>query len=327
MSKLNKILLALLIVQIIITGFAFWPRTTAQSGGGPLLPGFSAGNVVKLTITDNEHNSVTLAKKGDEWVIPAAADFPAITTTVTTLLDKIEKIKTNRLVTQTEASHKRLQVGADSYARLIELQLADGSSQKLYVGSSAGAGATHVRLNDQPQVYLSGDLSNFDANAQTANWIDAKYVDVAADKITAFTLKNKNGTFEFTKDNGIWKMANLASGETFGEDGLNTLLNQVTTLRMTAPLSKTDDATYGLANPAATVTIKTADKSYTLAVGAQKDKDYVAKWSESPYYALISEANAKLLLDKTHPDFLKKPETAPAAPGASVIPGAPVQPQ
>lgn len=314
MSKLNKILIALLIVQLLITGYAFWPRSVA-TGGGPLLADFAPGSVVRLTITDNNGDSVTLAKNGDNWLMPDAADFPVISDTVKSLLDKIEKVKTGRLVTRTEASHKRLQVATDDYARLVELEMADGRTDRLYVGSSAGAGATHVRLNDQPEVYLTADLTSFDANAQASHWIDTTYVDVPADDIEALTLENGNGSFEFNKKDAVWQMTDLADGETFNTDAWTALLNQIHSIRMNAPLGKTEETSYGLDAPLATVTFKTKDdKSYTLQVGAEKDNGYIFKSSESPYYVVISQATGNTLINKTRDDFLQKAEaTEPAA--------------
>src|SRR5262245_24711165 len=117
-NRLNQILIALLVVQIVLTAFVLRPKAAAPESG-PLIPNFSANDVTALTVTDNEGNSVALAKKGEDWILPENGDFPAKAESITTLLDGVAGIKTDRLVTQTEDSHKRLQVAQADFNRRL----------------------------------------------------------------------------------------------------------------------------------------------------------------------------------------------------------------
>jgi hypothetical protein len=312
MNRSNQILAVVLVAQIALAAFVFWPRQAASGGGGPLLPDFKAADVSGLTISDGEGNKLSLAKSGDNWVLSDAGDFPADGTKVTPLLDKIEQVKTNRLVTQTDGSHARLKVADDDFTSLLGLTLSNGTSHKLYIGSSAGAGATHVRTDDHSEVYLTADLNSFDASAQASAWIDTLYFTVPQTATTNLTLENANGTFEFTKDGDKWDMQGLADDETFNENNFTSLFSQASGIRMTKPLGKTEEAAYGLDKPQATLTLKTADKTYTLQIGAKDDTDntYVVKSSESPYYVRVAEFTATNLIEKTRDDFLQAPPTA-----------------
>lgn len=320
MSRFNQILAITLVVQVALAAFVFWPKSAASSGGGPLLPDYKAADVTSLTISNNEGKKVVLTKNGDNWVLPEAGDFPADAAKVNTFLDKIEKVKTNRLVTQTEGSHARLKVAADDFNSLLNISLKAGTSHKLYVGSSAGASATHVRADDQPEVYLTGDLTSFDANVGASGWINPLYFTVPQTATTALTLENANGTFEFVKEGEKWTFKGLKAGEAFNENNFTNLLSQVSSLNMFAPLGQTAEAAYGLDKPLATVTLKTADKTYTLTVGAKSDEDktYVIKSSESPYYVSVAEFTGKNLIEKKRDDFLQPPPTA--EPGAQATP-------
>lgn len=312
MNRFNQILAVILVVQVALMAFVFWPRAAASANSGPLLPDYKAADVTNLTISDSQGSKLALAKSGDKWVLPEADDYPVDSTKVTPLLDKIEKIKTNRLVTQTEGSHSRLKVAANDFNSLVELKLGDGTSHKLYVGSSAGAGATHVRADDHPEVYLAGDINSFDASPQAGAWVDTLYFTVPQTATTSLTLENANGKFEFAKNGEKWTMPGLATTETFNENNFTSLFSQASGIRMTQPLGKKDDAAYGLAKPQAVITLKTADKTYTLSVGAKDDKDstYVVKSSESPYYVRVSEGLIKPFLEKKRDDFLQAPPTA-----------------
>ncbi len=317
MNKLNQILIALVVVQIALAAFVFWPRPAAQAEGGPLVSGFNTAEVIGLTISDGDGHRVALARSGDGWVLPEADDFPVKADSVTPFLDKIGVLQSNRLVAQTENSHRRLQVAADEFNRLVEISLADGASHKLFIGSSAGAGATHVRVDDQPQVYLTADLTGWDANAQASAWIDTLYFTLPQTATVALTLENTNGRFEFEKRGDSWTMADLADGETLKTDEVTRLVNLASAVRLVEPIGRTEQPDFGLAEPQAVVTLKTADGDYTLQVGAKNPdtNNYVLKASNSPYYVWVAEMTADDFVVKSQADFVE--QDSPATPAES----------
>ncbi len=313
MNRQNQILTVVLVVQLALAAAIFWPRAVASGAeSGPLLANFKAADVVNLSISDADGNQMELSKKGDSWVLPQADDFPADGDKITPLLDKIEGIKTNRLVTRTEASQKRLKVADDDFNRLLELTLSDGSSHKLYLGSSAGASATHVRADSESEVFLTGDLTAFDANAQASAWIDTLFFSLPTTATVSLTLENQNGTFEFEKQGETWAMKGLADGEVLKESEVTRLVNLASAVRMTQPIGKEEQATFGLAEPLATVTLKTADKTYVLKVGAKNEEDnsYVLSSSESPYFVRVAQFTGDAFVTPTRDSFLEPPPTA-----------------
>jgi hypothetical protein len=314
-NRFQQILFIALIVQIALAAFIFWPRPVASQGGAPLLPGVTADQVRKLIITDNTGKRVALEKKGEEWVLFEAGDYPVKPEVVTGLLTKVEAIKTNRLVTRTEGSHKQLQVAGDDFNRRLELTLADGSSHNLYVGSSGGASATHVRVDDQAEVYLTGDIDAFEVNTQLSGWLETLYFTIPVTATTKMTLENSNGTFVFTKEGETWTMAGLAEGEVLDQDIVNGLRNQASSFRMSEPIGLEEQADFGLDNPKATITLEAADQTYTIRIGAQNpdDKTYVAHVSSQPYYIRISDFTGNSFVEKTRADLLEAPTPAPSA--------------
>jgi hypothetical protein len=314
MTRLQQILVGILVVQIALGVFIFWPRSAAQGASGPLLPDFAAADVISLTIQGEDGSRITLAKEGDDWILDGTDGYPAQGDKILPFLEKLQGVKTNRLVTQTEASHKRLKVAADDFNRLLEMTLQDGATHKLYLGTSAGAGATHVRLDDQPEVYLTGELSAWEVNPQPSSWIDTLYYTVPQTTTVALTLENEQGSFEFERNGETWTMKGLTEDEAFAENNLTTMLNQITSPRMTKPLGKEEKPAYGLDNPKAVVTLKTEEgKEYTLRVGAQDedDKSYVVKWSDSPYYVRVAESTVKEVVERGRDDFLLSPTPTP----------------
>lgn len=319
MNRQNQILTAILVVQIVLAGAIFWPRTVASGvESGPLLADFQAGEVTRLTISDADGNQITLARSGEAWVLPEADEFPADGEKIEPLLENIEAIQTNRLVTRTDASHRRLQVADDDFNRRLELSLSDGRSHQLYLGSSAGASATHVRSDDNPEVFLTGDLTSWDANPQASAWIDTLYFTVPQTATLALTLENGNGTFEFEKEDETWTMLGLAEDETLNQSEVTRLVNQASSVRMTEPLGHEAQPAFGLDNPLATITLETEDETYTLRVGAQNEADnsYVMSSSTSPYYVRVAQFTGDAFVTPTRDSFLTPPPTAEPDPAA-----------
>ena len=316
MNRTNQILAVVLVAQIVLVAVAFWPRPASVAGGGSLFAGLEAKQIARLTISDGTGKQIALAKGPGGWVLPEADDYPCTENKVPQFLEKIVALKTNRLVTQTPASHKRLKVADDDFERRIELELADGTTHRLYLGTSPSYGATHVRAEGQNEVYLAS-LSASDAGVNASNWVDTLYFSVTQDQIVALTLENKNGRFEFEKDNaGMWTMKDLAADETLSQNNVKSLTTRVSSLQMIRPLGKTEKDEYGLKEPNAVVTAQTRDdkgntKTYTIRVGAKSDEDnsYVVISSESPYYVRMAEYTVKDFVEKARDGFLELPPT------------------
>jgi hypothetical protein len=320
MSRTHQILGLLLLVQIGLAALVFCPRyTTTTVANTPLLATFDPAEVSEVVIRDGEDNQITLAKKGDEWVLPQAGDFPAEGDKIIPLLEKLQGVETGRLVTTTAGSHNRLQVGQEAFNREVTITRPDGSSDTLYLGSAAGAGATHVRVNDQAEVYLTDAVTAFDANPQASSWIDTLYFTLPQTATTTITLENENGTFTFEQEGETWTLTDLAEDEVLNQGSVATLLNQSQSIQMTEPIGPVSEAGSEFDQPLATVTIENANQTYTLQVGPKDEEDgsYLFLASSSPYYVRISQFVGDNFVTKTRQDFLEVP---PAEEGLPVPP-------
>lgn len=324
MNKLQRILLGVLAAQLILAVIAFLPK--GQAAASKSLLAAKAEDITGLTVTDDQGASVKLAKSGDAWVAPDAASYPADATRIAPILDKLAAINTGRLIAQTAEAQARLQVADSKFVRKLELRTASGA-QTLYLGSAAGSNSTHVRLAGQNEVYLASDVATWSISADLLSWIDPLYLSVPAADVARFTLKNANGEWAFEKDAaGNWTLPGLAAGETLNATAVANLLTQVVSLRLTKPLGQADDPAFGLAQPAAVVTLQTQAagqaKAYTLSVGARDagDNSYAVKSSESPFYVRVAEASAKDLVGRTRADFLVQPTPMPTATAPAATP-------
>ncbi len=327
MSRLNQVLVGLLVVQLVLAAAVFWPRPAGGEVGAPLFPGLEAEQVVALTITGNDDQSVRLARTEGRWVLPEAGDYPVQEEKVPSLLQAIVGLEAERRVTQTSGSHARLQVAGDEFNRRVEMELADGTQHVLYLGSSPSFQAVHVRAEGQDDVYLSSALSAEDAGTGATAWVDPTYFSAPVEEAVSLTLENANGTFHFVKEGEEWTMDGLAGEDSFDASRFQTVLNWATSVSMLAPLGREERPEFGMDAPAAVVAIETggdAAKTYVLTVGAQdpEDNSYVVKSSESPYYVRVSEFTVNDLVTRTRDSFLvATPTPLPGTPEAEGTPG------
>lgn len=352
MNRTNQILAILLVLQLAVAAFIYVrPQEDGTTRTGEaLVADFDTDKVEKIEIQDGT-STLTLAKQEAGWVLSEADDFPVNLNSVTSLLSKIKDLQGNDLVTKTESSHNRLKVGAGDYNRLVTLTLDNGSTQRLYIGSSGGANAVHVRVNDESDVYLVRDLSTTDANTSASAWVNTSYLTLDSSQIKHLRLENANGVFEFSTDGTSWTLDDLADGETFSTEALSSLLTTSASIRLSKPLGKTEAAEYGLDAPLATIVItveepveipeaeltptpsgldlpgepvvtptppevETVTREYTLLIGAKLENSYIAKSSDSEYYVEISSYTGDLFVNKSRADFLAVTEDSAATPSA-----------
>jgi len=315
---INRILAAILVLQIALIALVFWPRPAASQGESVLLLGeLEAGDVVALTIEDTDGARIELRQTAGAWTLPHAGDYPAQEIEIAELLEKLAALDTGRLVTRTGASHKRLQVARDDFMRRIDLETAGGKSYTLYLGSSPSYEAAHVRLEGQDETCLVSGLSAWEVNATANSWVDTQYLSVPQDTITAIRLQNTNGELTLEKDaEGNWTLVGLAEDKELDSGSANALAGRVSSVTLLRPLGVEKESAYRMDQPQATVTIQTAEKTITLQVGTRfaQDGSYVVKSSESPYYVLVNEFSVQDLVEKTRDDFIQAPPT-PAAEG------------
>jgi hypothetical protein len=319
MSRWNTILVIALVVQLAIAAVVFWPRQAA-TGGEPLFAGLEPGDVVRIDITDGESGQIELARDGAGWVLPAAGDYPVRQEPVDDLLAAVAALNSGRLVTQTPASHDRLGVGDEMFERRIELETAAGTRHTLYVGTSPSFGATHVRAAGTGPVYLASDLSAEDAGVNASLWVDTAYVSVPVEEMQSIRVENANGTFELVKEGDTWALPGLAAGEELDQNVVRGLANRAATVTLLRPLSRDEDPAYGLADPAAVVTVvaageEGASRTYILTIGARlpDESAYVVASSESPYYVAVGEFSVRDFVEKDRAALLVQPTPTPAA--------------
>jgi hypothetical protein len=345
MTRGNQILVVILVLQLILTVAAFASNAPASApASGALLPGFKTENVTGITIKDVDKNELVLTKnESGNWVLPNADNFPVANTQVSSFLSKVQALKANRLIAQSSTSFNRLHVSTDTYERLVEFKGTGDKVERLYIGTASSGSATHMRANDQDQVYLITGLAAADATTRAATWISAPYFSVTQDNIAILRVKNAQGVFEFSKVGGTWTLNGLAQGEILKTDTITSLLGQVSNIATTVPLGLKAQDQYNMNPPAVSVTLltretvqasatptvamqplvasptvmvqptaQTIETTFTLDFGAKlADGNYVLKSSQSAYYIEVATSVAEAFVNLKRADLLVPPTATP----------------
>ena len=314
MNRTQRILAAVLAVQIVLSVVTLWPRAARSDEGTALFPDLQAADVVALSIADNDGNSIQMRRVDGSWVLPDADDYPARTENIAPVLDKIVALDTRRLVTRTASSHKRLQVAAESFVRRLDLETAGGTKHTLYLGSSPSYGATHMRVEGRDETYLASNMTAWEFGTAPPSWIDNTYFSVAQDQLSAITVQNARGTLTFNRDaEGNWTLVELPVGEELAVDTVKQVVDRATSVTLLRPLGKASLPDYGMDNPLAVVTLQPKEgQPITLRIGAQdaRDQSYAVHVSTSPYYVRVSEYFLQALVENGVNEFLV-PEVTP----------------
>jgi len=320
LSRFNQILLGLLVLQLIIGAIIFWPQRQAEAVLSLSLTGFAQADVTGLTITDDKGEQLAIKKGGDGWELAEIAGFAVNAETVTELLDKVVGLETNRLVTRTKDSHKRLQVADDGFARQLIIETADGQSRTVYLGSSPNAGSTHIRLAGEDEAYLSSDLAVWQVDTRASAWINTDYFQIASTDIKAISLINPSGTLIFERvGEEDWALDGLAEGEELLVNNVKSLATRLASLRMAKPIGLAAEDWMGLDNPLVSITLTTeaegeGPQTHAILVGGKNEAgEYVMKASSSPYYVWVAGFTVDDLLQRDRASFLAQPEGEPVS--------------
>lgn len=341
LSRTNIALVVILLAQIILVAFLYLSDDDAEgtslARGGSLVQNFDPEAYTSLILEDDSGQQIELGLVDGAWVLPSADNYPAQSARIQELLNTIERIQANRLVTRTASSHRRLQVAEDAFYRKLILRKADGSTTTLYVGSSGGGRTRHVRLEGEDAVYLTDEIAAGQLDPIISSWVNTVYFTIAADSLRQITIENANGITTLNREEGVWRVEGLAPNRVTDTVAVNPITNNLSNFRLTEPLGTEALPEYGLDAPLATVTIvaevpdpnalttddetegmiegaptetptetpepPTILQTTTLLIGASTDAGYYAKYSESPYYVIISTTAGNLFVNAT-PDGL-----------------------
>ena len=162
-------------------------------------------------------------------------------------------------------------------------------------------------------VYLTGEISSYELDTSSSNWIDTTYVNVPSTTITAISISNQNADLIFQKDSsGGWQLSGLAPEESVIGSAVDRIAGSAAVMRMVEPISIEDNPAFGLDAPSATVIFTSEDEegnvsTHQILIGSQDDNgNYYAHYLESEYIVTVSAYTAEQFTNAVRSDSLKR---------------------
>lgn len=316
MSKTNKILVGLLALQAVLA------VVTWASGGGrgasdarPLLEiGKEAVTALTIEAAPRKEGEaperVELVKKGNDWVVASAADYPAQKDKVEEVVGKLVALKVRQPLATQKANHAALNVGEKDFDRRVTLQ-AGTATHQLVIGSGKGS-SVHARFADQDDVFLARGMSSWALGERASTYIDTQYIKV--DEPTSILVVNdQGGVLNLLKDDqGDWLVPELPPDAKVDPGRVSAFVSSARSVRLAEPVGKEVKPEYGL-DKGTRVTLKAGDQTTSYAIGAAKGDQHYVKADDNEYVVLVSKYSVESLRTQTPDKFLKDEAPAQAA--------------
>ena len=239
MSRLNRFLLVLLVVQIaVLLALHHGAPAPTSADHGLLLDGLKVDDVTALEIVEDD-STVHLARSADEWVITEASDYPADADKVDKALRDLAAAEIADQVTQTATSHHKLEVAPDHFKRKITLST-DSGTRTVYLGTAGRAGSTYVRVEGSDAVVAVRDLSSYRFGGKAMSWIDRSFWTVERDKVQTLRLSNASGTMSLRRRGEGWTIDRGADPRPADGKAVDALLGRAVRVSLKDVVGKLD---------------------------------------------------------------------------------------
>ncbi|CCE02958.1 DUF4340 domain-containing protein [Bradyrhizobium sp. STM 3809] len=280
------------------------------------LVSFVPSKVDQIAIDDDAGHNVTLQRKDGKWVIPASADFPADTTKINGLLDRIAGLKKGWPVAKTDAAAERFKVTEKVHERRVVLTSGGSRAGELLVGTSPAYRQVHVRAGDASPVFAV-ELATYDIAAEPSAWMQQDMLDTPRDKIASVNV----GDVTIEGKDGKFTLAGLGQDEKPRPDKIDALVSAMAHPPFDGVRGKGKAALSETDAPDVTVTLKRTDGSQ-LTYRYKKDAaggGYLFTRSAEDYLFHASADAAAPIVQATRATLTEpsKPDKAPDTGGAS----------
>jgi hypothetical protein len=317
MNNTNKTLAGLLLVQGLLIGATWWPRSSTGFEARELVAldkeAITAVRITGRTTADGKEVPETLELSNTDgvWTVASANGYPANPIKVDELLEKIATISVRSPVGQTEGSHRAFEVATDQFTRHLQITSAEGETD-LYLGAGTGS-SMNVRLASENEVYTTRGTTAWSIADAGSRYYDSEYVKVELDDITSFAIRTPAGSFEASRADGAWSATDLPEGMDIDGSKLDTLAKGLLKVRLAEPVGTTAEAAYGLEQGSRvewTVSVDDETSAHGYTIGALAEDKHYVKADDAEFVVLVNESAVNKALNEF--DFLV--EAAPEEP-------------
>lgn len=313
MKKRVKILAVLLAAQLLLAlGIGLSDRGVSSAIEPTALVSFDAEKIDRITLEGAGNTKVTLAKNDGNWVLPETGGFPANTSRVEQLFERLGTLRSGTPVATSGSARERFRVSDEQFERRITLSVGDVAVARLYLGSSPGMRLVHVR-NEADDAIHAVKMAVYDVPVEAADWEDKSVLTLSKTAITAIEVNGLRFERSAPASDGdskaddaaatpVWKAVGLAEGKRLNPEAADKLVGLLADLRFDRVLGQDAKDEYGMENPALefSVRLKEGDP-LTYRLGKAKEKEeYTLKVSNRPEYFRLASYQAKPLIESAN---------------------------
>lgn len=270
---------------------------------------FDPNTITEIGITDKDSQQLILQKEDSDWLIISAYSAPADAVLINDLLAKLSKAKQGFAVATSKGAAIRFRTAKDEFERHLLFKKGDQVVADFYLGTSAGMRNSHVRKNDEHEVFTL-PVSSFEVEADADKWLDKKAFQLDKEALKMVQI----GDIEIKKEEGGWQIADLDSTEVKTQE-LEKLIEAVTDLQVQSVLDP-EKAEPLFAKDLDFQFIVSTESKENIQYSFAKQDDYrVLKISESDLYFKVYDWQVDNLQEFTkeklvqHKDDVEQPET------------------
>ena len=346
MTRLNKILIGLLVVQAVLAAIVLLRGDdTALAAQRPIVAGLDPKAVTKIAVFDKdaEKPGLELARTDDGWQLASHFAHPASAEKVDELLTKIAALRTRGPIATTGVRLDQLRVGDKAFERKLVLTTPKGDTT-LYIGTSAGGRSNAVRVGGTPGAHGVTTLSSWAVDAAPSRWIETGYFEVDRERIVRLVIQGPSGALELDRAATGWQLTAagqpvaLGPGEQLDTAAVDTIVGAVARMTAFEPADPARDASAPTATisvwvtpedpaaAAATPDQRVADHTIDVVVDGE---NYWIRERGRPTAARIGKHGLASVVEATRAKLVKAatPSPKPTAPKpAAPRPGAPKPP-
>ncbi|NIP28526.1 MAG: DUF4340 domain-containing protein [Phycisphaerae bacterium] len=288
MSNKNLTILGIVTILMVIWAVV-QSRVSSMPRSGPealsyLIPGLDTTGIGSIVVGTGE-DSVTLKRRGRDFVVTNKDNYPAVTSTISELITTCLDIKTAELYTDESTYHEDLEVTEEKARSVVKFMTPEPNSAVLagvVVGKSRELGeGTYVRLISDDKVasdkvYVTSNVPFI--KSQATDYIEQELVSVNRDDINSvtvsypggdYTLKPKEGSKDIT-------LVNIQAGKKAKSSECDSVFGALSNLRFDDVRAQST----GLLFDRRYVCKLNDSTVYTLEIAKKDDKTYVSCTAE-----------------------------------------------
>lgn len=245
---------------------------------------FEKDSVDRLEIQSVKGHYV-FVKGTDGWRIEQPVQTGADESPINSLLSSLADSKKERTIAVQSPADKA-QYGIGSLAVTVAFSGKKLVQQSVIIGDETSIGYNCYAASSDKEVHIVGKSLKTNADKTLFDWRDKRPVLFKKDDVREFTLTNPNGTFQFVKDGGDWKLTEPLStlaDKAAADEVLNKL--DYGRIKAVAAESATDLKSFGLEKPAFSIDLFSgAEKARTgLVFSAVKNNSSYGRDAVRPH--------------------------------------------